>query len=68
MKVTIRLLTLRCRKAVIPVEFSSSITYFYGKMGAGKSTILQLIDFCLGNELIETPALQQEFIGAQLDL
>ncbi|NQX67325.1 hypothetical protein HQN90_14485 [Paenibacillus alba] len=61
-------LSLRCRKAVINVPFAKSITYFYGKMGAGKSTVLQLIDFCLGNELVQTPALQQEFNGAELDV
>jgi hypothetical protein len=61
-------LAVRCRKEIYNVGFSAGITYFYGKMGAGKSTILHLVDFCLGNELIETPALQQEFIGADLHL
>ncbi|GIN98084.1 hypothetical protein J6TS1_39540 [Siminovitchia terrae] len=61
-------LTLTCRKEIIIIPFASNITYFYGKMGAGKSTILQLIDYCLGNELIVTPALQQEFINAELNL
>lgn len=45
--------------------------YFYGQMGAGKSTIVQLIDFCLGGDLGEaemTPALQSEFISASLSL
>lgn len=68
MKITINQLSLVCKKEIIDIPFSKNITYFYGKMGAGKSTILQLIDFCLGNELVETPALQQEFIGAQLGL
>ncbi|WP_369381548.1 AAA family ATPase [Lysinibacillus fusiformis] len=61
-------LTLTCRKEIIEIPFAKNITYFYGKMGAGKSTILQLIDYCLGNELIVTPALQQEFISAELEL
>lgn len=37
-------------------------------MGAGKSTILRLIDYCLGSELNETPALQSEFMAAELKL
>ncbi|MFK4435444.1 AAA family ATPase [Paenibacillus sp. RC21] len=68
MKIQLLNLSLNCRKAVINIPFAKGITYFYGKMGAGKSTILQLIDFCLGNELIETPALQQEFNGAELEV
>lgn len=46
-------------------------SYFYGQMGAGKSTIARLIDFCLGGNLGEhemTPALQTEFVSASLSL
>ncbi|MDQ0090115.1 hypothetical protein J2T12_003529 [Paenibacillus anaericanus] len=68
MEINLINLTVRCRKENFVVEFAETITYFYGKMGAGKSTILRLIDFCLGNELVETPAMQQEFIGADLNL
>ncbi|MFZ3591522.1 AAA family ATPase [Bacillus sp. DJP31] len=68
MNLKIEKLTLTFRKEIVEIPFAKNITYFYGKMGAGKSTILQLIDFCLGNELIVTPALQQEFINAQLEL
>ncbi|OMP66425.1 ATP-binding protein [Domibacillus epiphyticus] len=68
MNLKIENLTLTCRKEIIEIPFAKNITYFYGKMGAGKSTILQLIDYCLGNELVVTPALQQEFINAELEL
>ena len=40
-------------------------------MGAGKSTIARLIDFCLGGDLGEaemTPALQVEFVSTSLSL
>lgn len=46
-------------------------SYFYGQMGAGKSSIARLIDFCLGGDLGEgemTPALQMEFVSASLSL
>lgn len=45
--------------------------YFFGQMGAGKSTIARLIDFCLGGNLGKaemTPALQTEFVSASLSL
>jgi len=45
--------------------------YFYGQMGAGKSTIVRLIDFCLGADLGKTEmttALQAEFVSASLSL
>jgi hypothetical protein len=44
------------------------ISYFYGKIGAGKSSIARLIDFCLGGEIDLTPALQSEFVSATLHL
>ena len=37
-------------------------------MGAGKSSIARLIDFCLGGKLETTPALQSEFVSATLIL
>lgn len=44
------------------------ITYFYGQMGAGKSSIARLIDYCLGGRLDLSPALQNEFVSATLSL
>ncbi|MBZ9688442.1 AAA family ATPase [Clostridium estertheticum] len=67
MKMILTSLIIKCRKKVIEFPFSESITYIYGKMGAGKTTITMLISFCLGEELINTPALQQEFLGATLN-
>lgn len=66
MNMIIKSLTVKCKKKNIEVPFSRGITYIYGKMGAGKSTIVRLIAFCFGQELIDTPALQHEFIGASL--
>jgi len=68
MRMSLTSLVLRCRKKVIKFPFSKSITYVYGKMGAGKTTITRLVSFCLGEDLIYTPALQQEFLGATLNL
>lgn len=50
---------------ILPLD---DITYFYGQMGAGKSSIARLIDYCLGADLDFSPALQSEFISAALHL
>ena len=58
------------KKAHEQIDFKD-FNYFYGQMGAGKSTIVRLIDFCLGGNLGKTemtPALQAEFVSASLSL
>ena len=60
-------LTLNCKKERDTLVFTQ-FNYFYGQMGAGKSTIARLIDFCLGGKLEYTPALQQEFVSATLEV
>ena len=49
------------------IDFSD-VTYFYGKMGAGKTSIVRLIDYCLGGDIDLPAALQSEFISAKLNL
>lgn len=68
MKIKLHKLILKTKKADYEIPFSNSISYFYGKIGAGKSTIPRLIDFCLGGDLKETPAMQQEFVSVSLEL
>lgn len=68
MKIILENLVIKTKKGPVKIDFSPRITYFYGKMGAGKSTIARLIDYCLGNEINETPALQSEFLAARLEL
>lgn len=50
------------RQRIVFTDFN----YFYGQMGAGKSTIARLIDYCLGGDLVWTPALQSEFVSVSL--
>lgn len=66
MKLHLNHLELTCKQAVYRVPFDE-FTYFYGEMGAGKSTIARLIDYCFGGGLDMTPALQSEFVSAMLD-
>jgi hypothetical protein len=70
MKFRINELHLTFKKEQEIIRFED-FSYFYGQMGAGKSTIARLIDFCLGGSLRTremTPALQTEFISAGLNL
>jgi hypothetical protein len=56
-----------CKSSQEKLTFTN-FNYFYGQIGAGKSTIARLINFCLGGDLAYTPALQQEFVAATLNL
>ena len=60
-------LELTCQRSVEVVELVG-FSYFFGEIGSGKSTIAHLIDFCFGGKLIDTPALQNEFVSANLQL
>lgn len=68
-QLSIRLLQLGLtfNQANVIVPFTD-FTYFFGQMGAGKSSIARLIDYCLGGDLDLSPALQKEFQAANLSL
>ncbi len=66
MKIVINTLTLQCRKSREVVEFLPQITYFHGQISAGKSSIMRLVDYCLGGKLENTPAIKQELVNATL--
>jgi hypothetical protein len=67
MKFTLVSLTLSLRQAEEPIVFSG-VSYFWGQMGAGKSSIARLVDFCLGGTIQLSPALQSEFLSATIAL
>jgi rubrerythrin len=67
MKTRLLSLDVSCKNSVENIVFTD-FNYFYGQMGAGKSTIARLIDYCLGGDLEMTPALQSEFVSAGLTL
>jgi uncharacterized protein YydD (DUF2326 family) len=48
------------------IVFSPNVTFIHGPIGTGKSTTAQLVDFCLGGRLDQTPAVQTTFIAASL--
>jgi len=66
MKIKLERLFIQTKKTREIIEFSELITYVYGPVGKGKSTVARLIDFCFGGNLENTPAIQQEFVSAIL--
>lgn len=68
MNIQIDQLTVRTRKTTEIIPFSDSVTFLYGPVGTGKSTIARLIDYCFGGELERTPAIQLEFLAVILDV
>jgi len=67
MKICLKFLELHFRKSVETIAFER-VNFFWGKIGAGKSSIARLVDYCLGADINLTPALQLEFVQAVLSL
>jgi DNA repair ATPase RecN len=68
MNLTLRVqtLVLNCRNSHEAMQFSDRVTAFHGQISAGKSSIVRLIDFCLGGKIEETPAIRQELVTVEL--
>lgn len=67
MKFRIRWLALAFSKEEVVIPFSE-VSYFWGQMGAGKTSIALMIDYCLGGKIKLTPAMQSEFVSATLQV
>lgn len=67
MRIKLKYIDLQFKQESDRIEFTG-FSYFYGKMGAGKTSIAKLIDYCLGGDLDLSPALQLEFVSAKLSL
>ncbi len=68
MKIFLRHLVIRTKQTTEQINFSDVVTFVHGPLSTGKSTVARLIDYCLGGNLEWTPALQQEFVAAELAL
>lgn len=66
MEMKFQTLTLQCRKSREVIEFSPQVSYFHGQISAGKSSIMRLIDYCLGGDLERTPAILKEMVSVEL--
>lgn len=65
MKFRLKELVLTLHHGDVRLDFAD-FNYFWGQMGAGKTSIARLIDYCLGGDIELTPALQSEFVSATL--
>jgi rubrerythrin len=68
MKIQLRHLVLRTKRTTEQINFSEVVTFLHGPVSTGKSTVARLVDYCLGGELERTPAIQSEFVAAELSL
>ncbi|SFB41813.1 AAA domain-containing protein [Collimonas sp. OK607] len=68
MKIQLNYLNVRTKKTVESITFSPGVTFLHGPIGKGKSSVARMIDYCFGGELERTPAIQLEFIAAELSL
>lgn len=61
-------LKLLCKKSEELIQFGSRVSFFHGRMSSGKSTIVEMVNFCLGGKLVRTPAVSSEVIKVQLTI
>ncbi|MBE9639157.1 AAA family ATPase [Salipiger mangrovisoli] len=59
-------LKLICKESEELVEFGSRVSFFHGAMSSGKSTIVEMVNFCFGGKLVKTPAIASEVLKVQL--
>ncbi|MHB8389915.1 MAG: DUF3732 domain-containing protein [Acidobacteriaceae bacterium] len=66
MNIWLTRLVVRTRQTTEEVLFSATVTFLYGPVGTGKSTVARLVDYCFGGDLERTPAIQREFVSVVL--
>lgn len=59
---------IRCKKKNIFIQLSNKISFIYGNAGVGKTTLLNLINYGLGGNLVKTLAIEQEVLGICLNV
>ncbi|MEP3072420.1 AAA family ATPase [Maricaulis sp.] len=59
-------LKILCREGNELVEFGEILTFIHGEMSTGKSTVVEMVDYCLGGQMAKTPAVSSEVISIQL--
>jgi DNA repair exonuclease SbcCD ATPase subunit len=65
-KIALLQLTVTTKQTTERVPFAPTVSFIHGPVGTGKSTVARLVDYCLGGSLERTPAIQQEFVSAEL--
>lgn len=68
MKMRLQTLTIVFRHSREQIDLDSRLVAFHGKSGAGKSSILRIINYCLGGSAPGGQVIQEEFLSAALAL
>jgi rubrerythrin len=68
MRIRVYSLTVQCKESREFITFSPQISFFHGALSAGKSSIVRMIDFCLGGSLEITPAVKKEVLSVAIDV
>lgn len=68
MDMKISSIQIRCKKKNIFIQLSNKISFIYGNAGVGKTTLLNLISYGLGGNLVKTLAIEQEVLGVCLNI
>jgi len=66
MNIRFRQLDVTTKHTLETFDLSRQVTFLHGPIGAGKSSVARLIDFCFGGRLERTPAIQLHFVSARL--
>ncbi len=67
MKFKLNTLILQFQRSTEVIDLTASITFFHGTISSGKSTILHMIDACLGGKIPRNTAVLQEFVSVRLE-
>lgn len=68
MNIKISSVRIKCRQGNVFIQLSNGISFIYGNAGVGKTTLLNLISYGLGNNLVKTLAVEQEVLGVDLNI
>lgn len=66
MNLKILSVTLECKNGNVSYQFNRHITAIYGNVGVGKTSLVNLISYCLGNDIIKTPAIDNQVMSVSL--
>ena len=66
MNIKILELKIHSGSGTLSFQFNSHIAYIYGNIGVGKTTLISLIIYCLGGDLVETPAVKNQLTSAEI--
>lgn len=68
MDMKISSIMIKCKEQNIFIQLSNKISFIYGNTGVGKTTLLNLISYGLGNDLIKTLAIEQKVVSICLSI